>query len=154
MIMRLLMLLFLTFLATIVDWLVIHNSWHFPGYHLLGWLVVWGLCLWIMRGFILSLASVVIISVMEDFLYLSYGALIGERQFYPLYCHAWIPEAFGGWATFLSLNWFGVPSCYFILLGVGIALILTKRGLLRVKANVMKLRNVRSGGLMETGQDG
>lgn len=152
MIKRLLLLLLVAFVATIIDWLVIHNNWQFPGYHVLGWFVVWGLCFWILRDIILSLASVVIISVIEDFLYLYYGALIGERQFYPIYCHAWIPEAFGEWATFLSLNWLGMPSCYFVLLGLGIVLILIRRRPLRVKVNVMKLRNVRSGGLWKLGK--
>lgn len=127
---RLGLLLALTVTAAIVDWVVLSNNWVFSGYHYLGWTTVWLLVFFIMRKHWLdSIVAVAMISVIEDFLFLAYGSLIGARTFYPLYCHAWIPDTYGNWAAFLGQNWLGLPSFYFIVPMVTIAYILL-RGLL------------------------
>jgi len=96
---RLGLLLTLTIIATTVDWVVLSNNWVFPGYHYLGWTTVWLLVFFIMqKRWLDSIVTVAMISVIEDFLYLTYGSLIGARTFYPLYCHAWIPDVYGSWA--------------------------------------------------------
>jgi hypothetical protein len=124
---RLGLLLTLTIIATTVDWVVLSNNWVFPLYHYLGWTTVWLLVFFIMqKRWLDSIVTVAIISVIEDFFYLTYGSLIGARAFYPLYCHAWIPDVYGSWAAFLGQDWLGMPSCYFIISAVTITYVLLK----------------------------
>lgn len=105
----------LVILATIVDWIIIHNHWGiFPWYHIGGWLVVWLIVFFLLkRRWLKSIGTILLMSVAEDVLYLSYASLIGEREFYPLYCHDWL------WGC---QNWLGMPSYYFIAVLGGILL--------------------------------
>ncbi len=118
--MKIVWLTLLTLIATVVDWIILREGLIFPFYHIIGWALAWLICLLIMKSFFASITSVAAVSVFEDFLYLTYASVLGERTFWPLYCHEWIPDMFGGWATFLSYDWFGVPSSYYILLGIGL----------------------------------
>ena len=124
--MKIIWLVLLALIATVVDWLVIHEGLVFPFYHLIGWALVWLICLRIVKSFPASIAGVAVVSVFEDFLYLAYASVVGERTFWPLYSHEWIPDVFGKWAAFLSYDWFGVPSSYYILLGIGLVFLYYK----------------------------
>ena len=105
----------LALLATILDWLVINNNWQTQFYLYVGWSLIFVGCYLILKKrFWYALSTVLVISVFEDYLFLLYRQLIDHEPFYPIYCHEWIPEAYGGWATFLGYNWLGVPSSYFI----------------------------------------
>lgn len=120
-------LLVLVFVATVIDILVITQGWMFWGYHLIGWTLAWGVCLFITRSFLLSLASVMVISVLEDALFILMAHCFQGISIYPFYCHEWMKEAFGGWARFLGLNWWGIPSSYIILPLIALMLYLVNK---------------------------
>ena len=118
---KILALIALALVATIIDWLVIRSGVMYSQfltwwYILTGWFLVWEICLGIMRSFKLSIASVIAISLCEDFLFMCAVSLFDGRQFYPLYCHGWLPAPLG-------YNWLGLPSAYYISI-LAIAIIL------------------------------
>ncbi|MFC1948883.1 hypothetical protein ACFLW0_01745 [Chloroflexota bacterium] len=104
----------LTIIATVVDLVVLGNNLAFTGYHYIGWTLAWLSCFGYIRNFISSVGCTILIALFEDVLFLWYEALLGNRLWYPLYCHTWIPDAYGSWAKFLSYNWLGMPSYYYI----------------------------------------
>ncbi len=120
---RVLPLIALTVTATIVDWVVINyvplGNWGWT-YIIGGWFVVWLLIFFIVkRKWLVSIGTVMIVSIMEDVLFLLWDRIVGiipwSSQWY---CHDWMPGC---------LNWYGIPSYYFIELALGIALILWGR---------------------------
>jgi len=119
----------LTGIATLIDILVITQGWSFPGYQFLGWILVWAICLLITRSFLLSIASVLVISALEDMLFIVIVSSVKGTPIYPFYCHEWVTEVFGGWAGFLGLNWRGIPSSYVILPVIALILYLINRKL-------------------------
>ena len=107
-------LISLAVIATIIDWFVVHSGLAVGWYIIGGWFIVWLVCLWLMKSFLLSVACVFGLSMTEDFLYLCASTVFEGRPFYPLYCHDWIPDVIGKWATPMSYDWFGIPSAYYI----------------------------------------
>jgi hypothetical protein len=106
----------LALLATMLDWLVINNNWQTQFYLYVGWFLVFVVCYLILKKqFWYALSTVLVISVFEDYMYLLYRQLINHQPLHPIYCHEWVPEAYGHWASFLGYNWLGVPSSYIIL---------------------------------------
>ena len=53
------------------------NENHLVG--IIGWTLVWLICLRIVKSFLAGIASVAVVSVFEDFLYLTYAFVLGER---------------------------------------------------------------------------
>jgi hypothetical protein len=83
-----------------------------------------GLSYWVTGGFLPALGCTLLIATVEDVLFLLYESACGRRPWWPLYSHSWIPSAYGGWATFLSHNWGGVPSAYYYQIIAGLALLI------------------------------
>ena len=112
----------LAFLIVFVAWLDLFintKGWSdFPGWILLSWVVVWTAIFNIVPKFWLSAGLVVVISSIEDFIYLSTESLFGFREWYPYYSHTWVNDATAGLAGFMGWNWLGFPSGYFISLAV------------------------------------
>lgn len=118
---RWLLLATLALLATIIDQIVIHHTTGIAGwpYILLGWLIVWAICLLILqKKWLYSIAAVFIISVSEDALFLLWDRIVGRTLWNaPFYCHDWVP---------FSQNW-GIPSHYvYSLLIAGLLIFLSK----------------------------
>jgi len=121
---RIVYLLILTLVAALVDLVVITNGFVFNYYHQLGWVVVWAICYFVWDDFLLSLASVIVVAVGEDFLFFAIKAAFEGTPLYPLYSHQWVPEMWGEWASFLVWDWLGFPSMYFLALPIAIAVII------------------------------
>lgn len=122
--MKWILLALLTVIALVVDWFAIHSGFHPVWYFWGGWTLVWICCYLILRKFWQSILAVIIIACVEDFLYLTWASIQGERSFYPLYCHEWVTDIFGRWSKFLALDWLGVPSSYYIIGGIILILIM------------------------------
>lgn len=123
---RWLLLATLAIVATIVDQIVIHHTnlgdWT---YILLGWLIVWAICLLILqKRWLYSIAAVFIISVVEDALFLLWDRTVGRTPWNAsFYCHDWVP---------FSQNW-GIPSHYiYSLIIAGLLIFLSKYTVIRL----------------------
>lgn len=100
----------LLIVVTVIDLAVVLNN-SFPlGYILAGWTLVWLLCFLILKSWLLSIAVVMVLSVIEDALFIITVHVANGQPIYPFYCHEWM------WG--LSWDWLGIPSHYFILLGI------------------------------------
>ena len=118
------LLTILAVVATIIDQYVIHcTDWAGWIYIFLGWFVAWLVIFFIMRrNWLYSIATVFIISVAEDALFLLWNRIIGRTDWSAsFYCHDWIP---------FCQDW-GIPSTYVYSLVIAGCLVWIEHKVLR-----------------------
>ena len=123
MIKKLLALTALALMSTVLDQLVIHHGflnlvrfgW---AYIFVGWFIVWVICKWVLKSWLLSIAAVFTLSITEGTLFLLWDRIAGripwEAQWYQ---HDWM---------IVSQNWW-IPSHYVYQLGIAGLLVILWR---------------------------
>lgn len=103
-------------------YLVVHSGLNWGwGYEIVAWFVAW-LCVFfiVKKRWLYSIAAVIVISVMEDALFLLWARIIGDVNWStPFYSHDWVP---------FCQNWGGIPSHYvYSLIVAGIFVLIGRR---------------------------
>ena len=115
--------------STIVGlYLVLHSGLQWGWcFEIPAWFVAWLVIFFIVkRNWLYSIATVIIISVMEDALFLLWCRIDGTISWStPFYSHDWIP---------FCQNWGGIPSYYiYALIIAGTFIFIAKRGWLPIR---------------------
>ena len=127
--------------TTIFGLIMVCNGWWNGWCEVIAWFLAFPILWWLSGGFVRGIGAILIISAVEDALFLIVHKSVMGQPIYPMYSHAWLADLpLIGWLTqWFGLDWLGLPSGYFFAIGSGVAILFVNRYGQGIKFHINKI---------------